>query len=152
MNTNQIWYKRDLTDLQPVVRTSLSYPIEAGDSIGLNQAVILSAVLRAIVQDLSNTSEIQVTTPLAISGNFRAIVRTDNQGTSDVGLTTPSLVSGIYREMVRTGGESLSEIQLGTPTAVSGTFRFMVITHTAYDIDSIQLSIPVLLGGSFGRV
>ena len=152
MSDNQIWYRRDIVDLQPVVRTSLSYPVEAGDSIGINQVVILSGVLRTIVRDLNNTSEIQIAPPTVVSGNFRAIVRTDNQGTSDIGINTPSLVSGIYRQLVRTGNDSLSEIQLGTPTVVSGTFRFMVISHTAYDIDSIQLSTPVLVGGSFGRV
>ncbi len=150
--SNQIWLKREVRDLQPVVRTSLTYPIEAGEQLILAPPVLASGEFRNLVLTVTEENSIQLQIPSLVAGEFRAIVREHLLPESYIQVFAPSIVSGEYRQIIRDGPDTLSEISLASPALVTGEFKFIVITHDVYDIDSLQLASPVLVGGSFDRV
>ena len=150
---SQIYLKRTVADLQPVVRTTLSYPIEATDGVMLNQASCLSGFLRKTIHDVTSLGEISLSAPLLLAGNLRELVRTyvfPEEDALTVGV--PQLLSGDFRTLVKTGNETLDGLVVSVPLLVGGTFQGNpLITHNAYDIESIQLNAPTLIGGTLAR-
>ena len=151
---SQIYLKRTVADLQPVVRTTLSYPIEAVDDLETSQAICLSGVLKKVNSETSSLEAIGLSAPLVLSGDLRALVRTYEFPEVDaltVGI--PQVMSGDFRTLVRTGGDTLDSFAVSVPSLVEGTFHgYPLITHTAYDIESIQTNTLTIIGGSLARV
>lgn len=145
---SQIYLKRTVADLQPVVRTTLSYPIEATDSLAVSQAICLSGTLRATIRDVPILEEIGLSTPLVLSGDLRTLVRTYEHPEVD------ALTVGIPQVDFRTTGDAaLDSFAFSLPSPVGGTFHgYPLITHTVYDIESIQTGTPTIIGGSLARV
>lgn len=148
---SQIYLKRTIEDLQPVVRTSRPYPLEATDNLAVSQAICVSGFLRRIN---SETASIGLSAPLLLSGDLRALVRTYELPEVDaltVGI--PQVMSGDFRTLVRTGDDTLDSLVVSPLSPVEGTFHgYPLITHTVYDIESIQTGTPTIIGGSLARV
>ena len=151
---SQIYLKRTVEDLQPVVRTSLSYPIEATDNLEVSQAICLTGTLRATIRDVPILEEIGLSAPLLLSGDLRSLVRTYELPEADaltVGI--PQIMSGDFRTLVRTSDDTLDSLAVSLPSPVEGTFHgYPLITHTVYDIESIQSGTLTIIGGSLARV
>ena len=151
---SQIYLKRTVADLQPVVRTTLSYPIEATGNLTANPAICLSGTLRKTIRDVPILEEIGLSAPSLLSGDLRALVRTYELPEVDaltVGI--PQIMSGDFRTLVRTGDDTLDSLAISVPSLVEGTLHgYPLITHTAYDIESIQTNTLTLTGGSLARV
>ena len=151
---SQIYLKRTVADLQPVVRTTLSYPIEATDNLAVSQAICVSGFLKKINSETASLEEIGLSAPLLLSGDLRALVRAYEHSEVDaltVGI--PQVMSGDFRTLVRTGGDTLDSLAVSLPSPVEGTFHgYPLITHTVYDIESIQTGTLTIIGGSLARV
>ena len=65
---SQIYLKRTIEDLQPVVRTSKPYPLEKLDAVSLVTPMIVGGKLRVEPNDLG---EINLVSPVIVSGSFR---------------------------------------------------------------------------------
>ena len=151
---SQIYLKRTVEDLQPVVRTTLSYPIEATDTLGVSQAICVSGFLKKINSETASLEEIGLSAPLLLSGDLRAVVRTyELPGGDALIVGVPQVMSGGFRTLVRTGDDTLDSLAVSVPSLVEGTFHgYPLITHTAYDIESIQTNTLTIIGGSLARV
>lgn len=151
---SQIYLKRTVADLQPVVRTTLSYPIEAADDLETSQAICLSGVLKKVNSETASLEEIGLSAPLVLSGDLRSLVRTYELPDADaltVGI--PQIMSGDFRTLVRTGDDTLDSLVVSPLSPVEGTFHgYPLITHTVYDIESIQTGTLTIIGGSLARV
>lgn len=150
---SQIYLKRMVEDLQPVVRTTLTYPIEAVDNLGVSQAICLSGFLNKTLNDTSSLEEIGLSAPLVLSGDLRTLVRTYELPEVDT-LTVGGLqiISGDFRTLVKTGNDTLDSLAISGPSLVEGTFHgYPLITHTVYD-ESIQTGTLTLIGGSLAKV
>lgn len=151
---SQIYLKRTVEDIQPVVRTTLSYPIEAKDSLEVSQAICMSGFLNKTINDTSILEEIGLSAPLVLSGDLRTLVRTYELPEADA-LTVGGLqvISGDFRTLVKTGDDTLDSLVVYPLSPVGGTFHgYPLITHTVYDNDSVQTGTLTLIGGSFARV
>ena len=151
---SQIYLKRTVADLQPVVRTTLSYPIEAADDLETSQAICLSGTLRATIRDVPILEEIGLSAPSLLAGNLCALVRTYELPDVDaLTVSSPQVMSGDFRTLVRIGGDTLDSFAVSVPSLVEGTFHgYPLITHTAYDNESIQTNTLTIIGGSLARV
>lgn len=151
---SQIYLKRTVADLQPVVRTTLSYPIEATDNLAVSQAICVSGILRKVNSETVSLEEIGLSAPLLLSGDLRALVRTYELPEADaltVGI--PQVMSGDFSTLVRTGDDTLDSLVVSPLSPVAGTFHgYPLITHTVYDIESIQTGTLTIIGGSLARV
>lgn len=151
---SQIYLKRTVEDLQPVVRTTLSYPIEATDNLVLSQVICLSGFHRKRINDAASLEEIGLSVPLVLSGDLRSLVRTYELPDADaltVGI--PQIMSGDFRTLVRTGDDTLDSLVVSPLSPVEGTFHgYPPITHNVYDIESIQTGTLTIIGGSLARV
>ena len=151
---SQIYLKRTVVDLQPVVRTTLSYPIEATDNLAVSQAICVSGFLKKINSETASLEEIGLSAPLLLSGDLRALVRTYEHSEVDaltVGI--PQVMSGDFRTLVRTDDDTLDSLVVSSLSPVEGTFHgYPLITHTVYDIESIQTGTLTIIGGSLARV
>lgn len=150
---SQIYLKRTVADLQPVVRTTLSYPIEATGNLTANPAICLSGTLRKTIIDVPILEEIGLSAPSLLAGNLREVVRTyvlPEEDALTVGI--PQVMSGDFRTLVRTSDNTLDSLALSV-SLVEGTLHgYPLITHTAYDIESIQTNTLTIIGGSLARV
>lgn len=145
---SQIYLKRTVEDLQPVVRTTLSYPIEATDNLVLSQVICLSGFHRKRINDAASLEEIGLSVPLVLSGDLRSLVPTyELPDALTVGI--PQIMSGDFRTPV----DTLDSLVVSPPSPVEGTFHgYPPITHNVYDIESIQTGTLTIIGGSLARV
>ena len=151
---SQIYLKRTVADLQPVVRTTLSYPIEATDNLAVSQAICVSGFLKKINSETASLEEIGLSAPLVLSGDLRALVRTYELPEVDaLTIGSPQVISGDFRTPVKTGNDTLDSLVISGLSVVEGTFHgYPLITHTAYDNESIQTNTLTIIGGSLARV
>ncbi len=154
-SNSQVWLKREVMDLQPVVRTSRPYPVMENEGIALSPVALVQVLFREFPNDLP---EIQLSPVSLLTGNFKAIVRAYDSGRDDLSLSSPALVGGVFS--MERSFEAYSvvpeEIQLNSPVLLSGDLRRLVVfvAYTVFDEQNnyVQLSSISLIGATLDRV
>ncbi len=147
---SQVWLKRSVIDMQPVVRTSKPYPLILGESFSLTAPSILGANFRRFPFDLP---EFQLSGASVSEGAFRSIVRKVSSGPDEFQLGGASLTAGEFRIIRRGHSPEFEEVQLNQASLVQGNFKSIRIEYLIYEEAGthIQLASPSISGGSFVR-
>ncbi len=152
ISNSQVWLKREVMDLQPVVRTSKPYPVIEGDECLLTPAILISGLHRLVIAKVPLEEGTQLTPPSIVGGVFRASVLTKLY-TEGVDASLVQLTAVNFRRIVIAPGPLIEETQLSYPVLVSGILDRIVIEYSIPEASgkNIQLSLPTLIGGSFAR-
>lgn len=145
----QVWLKREIRDLQPVVRTSAPFPLHEEEHLVVDVPCCVSGVLRALVQTATAEYTAIQTLPMLQSGVFRQVLVTKEH--LDVLLGgLPSIMSGTYRLQVITREQSETLFH-GLPVIQAGVFRAQVLTYTEPGSSKVNSGLPSLVSGVFSH-
>ena len=149
---SQIYLKRTIEDLQPVVRTSKPYPLEKLDAVSLVTPMIVGGKLRVEPNDLG---EINLISPAIVSGAFRAIKVFNTIPTEGIDILSPQISSGVFKSILIQIEADIDDtgvpkgVSIISPHIVSAKHSRIVIKYVM-ETEELQLSNPSLVRGSHG--
>lgn len=149
---SQIYLKRTIENLQPVVRTSKPYPLEQLDAVCLVTPVVVGGKLRVEPNELV---EINLVSPVIVSGSFRTVKVFNTIPTEEIDILSPQINSGSFKSILIQIQADLDDsgvprgVSITSPQLVSGKHSRILIEYVM-ETEEVQLSNPSLVRGSHG--
>ena len=147
---SQIYLKRTIEDLQPVVRTSRPYPLEATDNITISVPVLAEGFIRRAPGIPDMVEDTSISQPVLAEVSFSAVVTKISIDTDQSQLYNFNLIDGAFSTVVVKTNLGVESSSLGMAQVVSGEYSKLVIRHSM-GIEEIQHFAPTLLEGSHVR-
>ncbi len=143
---SQVYLKRTIEDMQPVVRTSKPYPLEVAEKIAIQVPVLSGGTNNRMPYNLN---QIEVGIPALESGSFSDLVIAYAVGQEAITVQSALLDSGTLSSILIPYRDS-GELDVNPPQLVSGEFSMVTIRYTA-TIETIDLGGITLVGGEHVR-
>ena len=137
---SQIYLKRTIEDLQPVVRTSRPYPLEAADKTEIFLPTLVDGFSR---RSPGMTEDISLSAPGLLEGYFSTVVIKYSAEKDETQLYTPSLIEGVFSSIVQRIPVHTDSTQVVVPQILEGAHSVVVIRYTM-ETESIQVALPVI--------
>ncbi len=144
---SQVYLKRTIEDMQPVVRTSKPYPLEVAEKIAIQVPVLSGGANNRMPYNLN---QIEVGIPALESGSFSDWVIAYAVGQEAITVQSALLDSGTLSSILIPYRDS-EELDVTPPQLVSGEFFSMVTIRYTATIETIDLGGITLVGGEHVR-
>ena len=144
---SQVYLKRTIKDLQPVVRTSRPYPLEATDNLTISVPVLAEGFSRRAPGMVENLS---INQPVLTEVRFSTVVTKISIDTDQTQIYNHNLIDGAFSTVVVKTNLGVESSSLAMVQLVSGEHSVVVIKYSM-DTEKIQHSAPILLEGSHVR-
>ena len=147
---SQVYLKRTIKDLQPVVRTSKPYPLEQLDQLRINTPMLVGGKLRVEPVELD---EITLENPVIASGVFRSVKLFNTIPTEELDVTLPQIESGVFSSILIEIQADLDDagvprgLNVAAPQLASGRLSRILIEYVI-ETEEMQLNNPTLVEGT----